>query len=258
MTCTETQVFVDAFIDGELDLARSIELERHLESCPSCSALFQSQKAAHSALADPALRHTAPAAVRKKVHAALAAEVPRPLAESQNLRRAQPTSGWFRWQWPAAAAGVLAGVAALIFVLRLPPAADPLERELVDSHIRSLMPNHLMDVVSTDQHTVKPWFAGKVDFSPPVKDLAADGFPLIGGRVDYVDQHSAAVMVYKRNQHVINVFVWPVAGREDIAPRTRADQGYNMIEVVHGGMEYWAVSDLNQAELRQITDLLTK
>jgi len=252
MTCTETQVFIDAFIDGELDLARSIELERHLESCPSCSALFQSQKAAHSALVDPSLRHTAPAALRKSVHAALAA------AESQEARRTQSKSAWFRWQWPAAAAGVLAGVAALIFVLRLPPAADPLERELVDSHIRSLMPNRLMDVISTDQHTVKPWFAGKIDFSPPVKDFAADGFPLIGGRVDYVDQHSAAVMVYKRNQHVINVFVWPVAGREDIAPRTRADQGYNLIEAVYAGMEYWAVSDLNQPELRQLTDLLMK
>jgi anti-sigma factor RsiW len=252
MTCTETQVFIDAFIDGELDLARSIELERHLESCPSCSALFQSQKAAHSALGDPALRHTASAALRKSVHGALAA------AESEEARRTRSKSAWFRWQWPAAAAGVLAGVVALIFVLRLPPAADPLERELVDSHIRSLMPNHLMDVISTDQHTVKPWFAGKIDFSPPVKDLAADGFPLIGGRVDYIDQHSAATMVYKRNQHVINVFVWPVAGREDIAPRTRADQGYNLIEVVHEGMEYWAVSDLNPAELRQLTDLLTK
>jgi anti-sigma factor RsiW len=237
-------------IDGELDLARSIELERHLESCPSCSALFQSQKAAHNVLGDPALRHAAPSTLRKSVHAALAA------AESQEARRAKSKPAWFRWPWPAAAAGVLAGVAALIFVLRLPTAVDPLERELVDSHIRSLLPNHLMDVVSTDQHTVKPWFAGKIDFSPPVKDLTSEGFPLIGGRVDYVDQHFAAVMVYKRNQHVINVFVWPVAGREDVAPRTRADQGYNMIEVVHAGMEYWAVSDLNQGELRQFADML--
>lgn len=258
MTCTESQVFLDAYLDGELDLVRSIELERHLGDCPACSALHRSRTGVRGAMSASALRYSAPAGLRKSVRTALAAQ---DRETQETARRSKADSGgmrWLHWPWPAAAAGVIVGVLALALVLRLPSAADPLERELVDSHIRSLMPNHLMDVVSTDQHTVKPWFAGKVDFSPPVKDLASDGFPLIGGRVDYVDQHSAAVMVYKRNQHVINVFVWPVAGREDIAPRTRVDQGYNLIEVVHAGMEYWAVSDLNPGELRQLTDLLTK
>jgi anti-sigma factor RsiW len=257
MTCTESQVFIGAFIDGELDLARSIELERHLESCSPCSAVCQSQKAVRGVLGDPALRHAAPAALRKRVHAALAAA---DNAESKAARRAEANPGWFgRSSW--ASTGALASLAALIivliFALKLPTSADPLERELVDSHIRSLMPNHLMDVVSTDQHTVKPWFAGKVDFSPPVKDLATDGFPLIGGRLDYIDRHSAAVMVYKRNQHVINVFVWPAGGGERSA-RSRASQGYNMIEMAHAGMEYWLVSDLNAGELGQFAELLAK
>jgi len=251
MTCTETQIFIDAFIDGELDLARTLELERHLEICPVCSALRESHKAAHDVLGQPALRYAAPAGLRKRVHAALSA------AESKEASRTQETRpAWFRSSWFPAAAGALAGLAVLVLVLRFAPATDPLEHELVDSHIRSLMPNHLIDVTSTDQHTVKPWFAGKLDFSPPVKDLASEGFPLIGGRLDYIDRHSAAVIVYKRNQHVINVFVWPVTSG-DTSERTRADQGYNLIEMVHAGMEYWIVSDLNGAELRQFADLLT-
>jgi anti-sigma factor RsiW len=252
MTCTETQVFIDAFIDGELDLARSLELERHLEICAACSALSESHKAVHNALGHPELRHAAPAGLQKRIHGALAS------AAGEEARRSQPAKpGWFRAPWFPAAVGALAGLAVLVLVLRLAPAADPVERELVDSHIRSLMPNHLIDVVSTDQHTVKPWFAGRLDFSPPVKDLAPDGFPLIGGRLDYVDRHSAAVIVYKRNQHVINVFVWPVTSG-DSAARVRADQGYNLIEMIHAGMEYWIVSDLNATELRQFADTLTK
>jgi anti-sigma factor RsiW len=126
----------------------------------------------------------------------------------------------------------------------------------VASHVRSLQPGHLMDVESTDQHTVKPWFNGKIDFSPPVKDFAADGFPLIGGRLDYVDQRPAAALVYQRQKHLINVYVWPEAEKEDTAARVVSKQGYNIVFWQRGGMYFCAVSDLNSAELQQFARML--
>jgi hypothetical protein len=134
--------------------------------------------------------------------------------------------------------------------LWLRPAPNSVEREVVDSHVRSLMAGHLTDVLSTDQRTVKPWFAGKLDFSPPVRDFAAEGFPLVGGRLDYIDNHAAAAIVYRRNQHLINALVWPLRA-PDKGFRNSVEQGYHVIETVHGAMEIWIVSDLNADELTQ-------
>ena len=194
------------------------------------------------------LRYRAPASLEKKVRAAL-------VRQDREERKA----GWFRFQWPSLGATAAAATAALALVVLVwfRPAANTLDQEVVESHIRSLMGNHLMDVPSTDQHTVKPWFAGKLDFSPPVQDFSAEGFPLIGGRLDYLDGHPVAALLYRRNQHIINVFVWPVT-TNDRGLRDTTRQGYHVIETIHGGMEYCLVSDLNQLELKQLGNRLTK
>ncbi|MGH9559331.1 MAG: anti-sigma factor family protein, partial [Bryobacteraceae bacterium] len=215
-------------------------------------ALHQSRMSVREALGTPALRYTPPASLEKTILDAIA---------SRGREQTKPERGWFRrsWRpWPVSIATAALTAALAIAIVWAPrpanPAASSLEREIVDDHIRSLMTNHLMDVVSTDQHTVKPWFDGKVDFSPPVADYSPEGFPLIGGRVDYVDRHPAAVLVYRRNKHIINVFVWPASGA--VAERSRSEQGYNTIETSRDGMRLWIVSDLNREELTQFAALV--
>jgi anti-sigma factor RsiW len=134
--------------------------------------------------------------------------------------------------------------------------AEIVGREVLSSHLRSLMPGHLMDVVSTDQHTVKPWFDGRIDFSPPVSDFAADGYRLIGGRLDYLDRRPVAALVYQRRKHIVNVFVWPAADGSQSAVESTAHDGYNLLHWRRGGMNYWMVSDLNPQEMGIFAGLL--
>lgn len=236
MNCKEIETLIDGYLDGELDLVRSIDLERHLHDCTKCGALHASRNVLSRAVQSPELRYLPPRDLERRVHSAI-------------VRR--QTNHW----WPTLAAATAAAAILAAFFLR-PSATLVIEREVVDSHIRSLMPNHLTDVVSTDQHAVKPWFAGKLDFSPPVRDFAVEGFPLAGGRLDYIGRHSAAAIVYRHREHVINVFTWPAPAR-DSAIRSSSDQGYNVMEFVHQGVEYWIVSDLNTEELREFASLLT-
>ena len=161
--------------------------------------------------------------------------------------------------WLAVAAAILVALVLtwkMLPNLRGPSESDVLAEEVIASHVRSLQPNHLMDVQSTDQHTVKPWFNGKLDYSPAVKDPAADGFPLVGGRLDYVDHRNVAALVYKRNLHLINVYEWPDESGDEKAPRSKSIQGYNMLFWEQNGMYFCAVSDLNAGELRQFSQLL--
>jgi anti-sigma factor RsiW len=152
--------------------------------------------------------------------------------------------------WAIAAGVVIVLVfSGLLFqTLRRPPASELLAEQVVSSHIRSLMANHLSDVVSSDQHTVKPWFSGKLDFAPVVKDLSSSGFPLAGGRLDYLADHPVAALVYKHRQHTINVFLWP-SPESNSSPRTMTIKGYSVVHWTQSHMAYWAVSDLNAAEL---------
>jgi anti-sigma factor RsiW len=161
------------------------------------------------------------------------------------------------WRWLSTAAAILTVAGGTWWLTARPDLAmDLAAREAVSGHIRSLMASHLTDVASTDQHTVKPWFGGKLDFSPPVTDFAATGFPLVGGRLDYLQGRPVAALVYMRHRHVINVFVWPVAGTEERFTPTRSIQGFHVIQGAHAGMTYRIVSDLNAEELAGFARLL--
>ena len=241
MNCQQARLLIDAYADGELDATGVLELEKHLHECPACELAFRNAQNLKKSLKQDSLFFTAPAGLQQKLKTEL-----RPQTEVG--RR------FGIWNWLAVAtSGVAVICLALLLSLALtrPSAQQQLAQEIVSSHIRSLMANHEMDVASSDQHTVKPWFDGKLDFSPPVKDLAAQGFPLIGGRLDFLDQRAVAALVFHRAKHVINVFIWPTTERDSRPAVLAPINGYNLIHWSRGGMTFWAVSDLNEKELME-------
>lgn len=250
MNCGEIQSLIHAYVDGELDLVRSVEIEGHLRGCKACSSAHQTQVALRKTFRSNPIRFNAPGGLRAKIE--------RELRKTEDAATHSRQFPWLAtWRWAGAAAAVL--LAALLGGILgheyRPPAADNLlAEEVIASHVRSLMANHLADVPSSDQHTVKPWFNGKLDFSPPVKDLASAGFPLIGGRMDYLDGRPVAALVYQRAKHIINLFVWP--STEASTGQTVTRQGYHVIHWTDAGMTYWAVSDLNEKELGDFVALI--
>ena len=266
MSCEATQSLIHGYLDGELDLVRSMEIERHLNDCESCARAYQNQQSLRSLIRGGSLYFKAPAGLESRIHARLR-EVHRTAAKPQPAAAAEapsrPSQAWWSpsWTW-AGMAAALALAAVVISILRpgasRPSQQDLLVEEVVSSHIRSLMLNHLTDVTSSDQHNVKPWFNGKLDFSPSVVNLAPEGFPLVGGRLDYLDGRPVAALVYGRRQHLINVFVWPSpSGSGSGAPtQTAARQGYNVVDWTQSGMTWWAVSDLNAQELQEFVAFL--
>ena len=252
MNCELTQSVLHGYIDGELDAARAADFERHLLSCPQCTSALESQETLRSSIERAGLYERAPVALRQKVEAQF--RMPAPVAIAPVRARMRPT------HWLALAAALI--LAFFIGVRLLPgPSGRGGQTELasaiVDAHLRSLQPGHLVDVISTDQHTVKPWFDGKVDFAPPVRDLANDGFPLQGGRLDVVRGHQVAVLVYGRRKHVVNVFIWPTT-EPDMSPQSGSQLGYNWIDWRKGGMEMCAVSDVSAPDLNELHKLLTE
>jgi anti-sigma factor RsiW len=251
MNCSETEQFLHAYMDGELDLINSLAVEQHLHECQRCMQQWENQQALRNKLSDATLYFKAPTAVRERLVAAV-----RPAVRKSAPGR-PPSWSWLTFGLPLAAALVAAAV-LLPSILSGPRARNTVMAELTTSHVRSLMPGHLADVASSDRHTVKPWFAGKLDFSPPVKDLAGAGFPLTGGRLDYIGQRPVAALVYQRHQHLINLFVWPSTDRA-VAPAVAGTrQGYNMVRWAGQGMAFWAVSDLNDKELLEFAQLFTR
>lgn len=249
MACDTYARLLPGYVDSELDLARTLDFEDHLTGCASCTQDLDSQLALRKAVRSANLYERAPQGLEGRIRASL----PSPANKVTTIAHRT------EWGWVAVAAAI---ILAVLLAWRVTPNmrggsnSNLLAQEIVDSHIRSLQQNHLMDVISTDQHTVKPWFDGKLDFSPPVKDLATQGFPLIGGRMDYIGHRGVAVLVYQRRKHLINVYVWPSDTTAETAPQASSIQGYNMIEWRHGGMNFWAVSDVNLDDLRQFTQLL--
>jgi anti-sigma factor RsiW len=251
VSCDLTQSVLHGYIDGELDAARAADFERHLVSCPECVAALEAQETLHASLQSNGLYERAPASLRQKVRVDLggATDVRAPIPIA-----ARSAS----WRWLAAAAAfLLVGFLSwrLIPGLRENPEST-YAAAVIDAHLRSLQPGHLDDVVSTDQHTVKPWFDGKLDFAPPVQDFAAQGFPLQGGRLDVVHGHTVAVLVYARRKHVINVFVWPTT-ESGATTHSGTQLGYHWVDWRKGGMEMCAVSDVNPEDLAALRQLLT-
>jgi anti-sigma factor RsiW len=251
VTCEEARPLLHAYVDSELDVVKSLEIEAHLSGCVACAHEEAGLRALHTALSNSALYHEAPARLERRVRAAL-----------RDARRAENGRGFAlrRYSWVGAAAAAVLFV-AIIFKGVLPPglsAGELTAREVVDDHLRSLTENHLTDVLSSNQHTVKPWFDGRLNFAPPVKDLGPEGFPLVGGRLDYLDNHPVAAVVYRRRQHIINLFILPAEHAADALPTSQLRGGYNIVHWTKSGITYWVVSSLSAAELGRFAELMSQ
>jgi anti-sigma factor (TIGR02949 family) len=250
MGCDYARTALHGYLDGELDATRSAEFERHLESCRECAKTLQAGESLRSSLSSVGLYEQAPLGLRKKIRDDL---------DAATQPSAAPRIPIWRWLAVAAAILIVAGVSWYSWLRPLKDSASSAPftaAELIDAHVRSLQPGHLTDVVSSDQHTVKPWFDGKLAFVPPVKDFADEGFPLIGARLDVLNGQNVAALVYGRRKHIINVFVLPTREPDTPIHPPGLRQGYQWFHWRHQGMEYCAISDLSASELRELAQLI--
>ena len=249
LTCALTETLVHGYVDGELDLIKSLEIERHLEACPACAQTHAELQALRAAIQNSSLYFETPPDLAKRVQSSL-----------RGASEANRSVGLNRRSLLAVAASLALVSAAgwgLTRVLSVRAADEFLTQELVASHVRSeMLPGHLFDVASSDAHTVKPWFEGKLDFSPPVKDLVTEGFPLTGGRLDYLHGRAVAALVYQRRKHTINLFIWPSSPGDEAVSKSATRQGFHILEWTKSGMTFCAVSDLNENELQEFVLLI--
>jgi mycothiol system anti-sigma-R factor len=250
MSCDFSGTLLHAYLDGELDAMRAAEFERHLETCRECAATLGAAESLRSSLQRAQLYETAPAGLRKKIRAELKVS-----SAAASSSRVAP------WRWLAAAAAILLVTGVAWFALPhfhgggSESASSVTSAEVLDAHIRSLQAGHLTDVTSTDQHTVKPWFDGKLDFIPPVHDFMDEGFPLIGGRLDVLGERNVAALVYGRRKHFVNVFVWPTKEPDTPIHQPGSRQGYQWVHWRYQGMEFCAVSDVSAQDLHELAQL---
>jgi anti-sigma factor RsiW len=248
LDCERIRPLIDAAVDGELDAINQMSFDDHLATCPDCANVHAERLAFVRRLRDGATRFAPPESLRER----LLAELPRPI-ETKPVRAHHPWRLWLSGgAWGASALALAVSVALF---LSFPSQQDALMHELVAAHVRSLMPEHLTDVPSSDRHTVKPWFNGKVGLSPAVPNLADQGFPLVGGRLDYVDDRTAAALVYRRNQHIINLFVWAAPGALAQPPSITERNGYHLLTWTGDGLRYAAVSDVAATDLKEFQHL---
>ncbi len=249
MECDSARNDIDAYFDRELDTSRSLEVEAHLRDCHFCGQAYKDREGLRYALRDAGVYFKAPAELEKRVR--------RAVRETATIESAPKWRSL--WSWTSVA-GSLAAAALVVFVF-LPYFGPPSEeelltREVISGHVRSLMGDHLTDVASSDRHTVRPWFNGKLNFSPPVEDLASLGYPLAGGRLDYLSDRVVAALIYRRDSHMINVFVWPSSDTKSTAVKTTAHRGYNVLYWTNSGLNFWVVSDLEHDQLEKLAELL--
>jgi anti-sigma factor RsiW len=248
------RLLIQADLDGELDAAQAAALAVHIEDCARCATTRNELAELSSRLRAEASYHSAPASLREAVAARVAAATPAgmPVLQPAKSRWTGRSGARLRQGMSFGAGFALAACLALILVL---PRRDDVAGEVIADHVRALQPGHLTDVVSTDQHTVKPWFNGRLDYSPPVRDFAAEGFPLAGGRLDYLDGRPVAVLVYRRAQHVIDLYIWPTRRSATYATSQGERSGFNYVRWTDRDMTFWAVSDVNAGELHKFVDL---
>jgi len=271
MNCEEAIRLVDGYLDGELDAITNQEIEPHLRDCDKCAQAYESERNLTRAIAGGAPYFKAPAELRQSIQSLLEAEIKsQPLGNGSDNKRARVFSKRFQrpamvlapqWSWLALAAAIIAAaIVAVNFVPRWQGSHGEqfLATQLIASHVRSLMANHLTDVVSSDQHTVKPWLDTKLDFAPPVFDLTNDGFPLVGGRLDYIENRPVAALVYQRRKHFINLFIWPAESVMTVANKTISHQGYQLVQWIDGEFNYWAVSDVSDGDLQAFKQAFEK
>jgi len=253
MTCQDCGEFIDAYIDNELDVSAVVQVRQHVRDCSRCRQLLESRKVVQTLLGNPQVRFEAPDSLSGKIQSIL----PAASSGTKPQTRAGSAVPWF--SVPLAMAAAITILLGLVFLFQNGilnrSLGNRLETEVISSHIRSLLATHLLDIPSTDQHTVKPWFAGKLKFSPPVQDFADNGFRLIGGRLDFINGREVAAVVYQRNKHVINLFIWPSESSRTTATQGFARDGYNVLDWARGGFEFWLVSDVNAKDLRDLADL---
>jgi anti-sigma factor RsiW len=246
MNCEQAELFIHALVDGELDAVNAREVEEHVASCPACAAKLEELQALRAAMARVRLKEPAPARLVRRIETALPGGTAQVVATRDVARPSRRSFfGGF------AAGAVLSGAVAASLMLTVfrDDQEQTVASEVVSAHIRSLQAGHLTDVQTSDQHTVKPWFNGKLDVAPPVVDLTAQGFTLIGGRLDYVDGEPVASVVYQRRQHVINLFVARRLGSMQAGTKAATIQGYNVRHWSAAGLDFWAVSDIAGSEL---------
>ena len=251
MSCETAQELIHGYVDGELDLTRSLEVEQHMQECQVCASAYHQQTALRSAFKNSSLYYSVPENLEKRIRSSL-------------RREAKSEVGWrsFGWRWlPVGVALAFVLLMALVIWRAMPglrPSGDELlAQEIVSNHVRSLqLENHRADVISSDQHTVKPWFDGKLDFAPPVKDFSGQGFPLIGGRLEYLNNRAVAALIYQRQKHYINLYIWPAEQSNATGEVAAKRQGYNLLHWTNSGMNYWAISDVNGVELQEFARLV--
>jgi anti-sigma factor RsiW len=258
MTREEANRLLHAYIDGELDPAKTLELEAHLAENPSARAACERLREMSAAIRDKADYHAAPAWLEARVRAAIPAERKDASARPIRWRWLTPAGAMAAdWLRPAASFAAVALVTWVVALGTMRPGEDErTTQEVLASHVRATLANRFYDVASSDQHTVKPWLSARLAFSPPVADLAASGFDLVGGRLDYIGAQPVAVLVYKRRAHLIDVFVWPVEAQK--TEQTLARDGFNIEHFAKNGMDYWLVSDLSRNELDDFARLLAE
>lgn len=250
MTPENARRLLNAYVDGELDAASMMELEAQIRESPALQQEFECLSVLQNLVQSRGSRFDAPSDLASRVFAGLP-EAP--------VGTSKAVPGWWR---PLAIGTTMAAVALLFWSIvptldRRGPSAGPRE-EVLAAHVRSLMADHLTDLTSAERHTVKPWLSSRLDFAPPVEDLASEGFALVGGRLDYLGGRPVAALVYRYRQHIINVFVGPSSKNQEVSVQTWALRGYNIARFDSRGMSFWAVSDLNPEDLQKLANLLQR